>query len=171
MKMTRLSLVLVAALVGLIATAGSAQADPPQTVSQSFTLLGTNTEGVNGYCPFPVLVDYVSKQKTKETTNPDGSISQHFAGPASATVTHVGTPKSLTYKINGPGTLTTFRDNSFTIDAGGQNLLWTTVANSFRGVPQLAYSKGHVQVAVASSGLTTQYSLSGSRVDVCAALA
>jgi len=62
MKITRLSLVLVAALAGLIATAGSAQADPPQTVSQSFTLLGTNTEGANGYCPFPVLVDYVSKQ-------------------------------------------------------------------------------------------------------------
>ena len=171
MKITRIPLVLVAAVAGLIAAAGPAQAAPPQTVSQSFTLLGTDTEGRNGHCPFAVLVDYVSRQKTKTTTNPDGSVSQRSTGPATATVTHVGTPKSITYKVNGPGTFTTYTDGSFTIDAGGQNLFWTTVANSFPGVPQLAYSKGHVQLAVNAKGLTTEYSLSGTRTDVCAALA
>lgn len=171
MKITRVSLAVAAAVAGMIAMAGPAQAAPPPTVSQSFTLLGTDTEGRNGYCPFPVLVDYVSKQKTRVTTNADGSESQRFTGPATATVTHVGTTNSITYKVNGPGTLTTYPDKSFTIDAGGQNLLWTTVANSFKGVPQLAYSTGHVQLAVDDKGLTTEYSLSGSRTDVCAALA
>jgi hypothetical protein len=171
MRITRASLAAAAAVAGMIAMAGPAQAAPPPTVSQSIPLDGTDTAGRNGYCPFPVVVDYVTRQKTRVTTNPDGSVSQRFTGPATATVTHVGTPKSITYKVNGPGTLTTYPDDSFTIDAGGQNLFWTTVENSFLGVPQLSYTTGHVQVAVNASGQTTDYSLSGRRTDVCAALA
>jgi hypothetical protein len=60
--------------------------------------------------------------------------------------------------------------------AEGSNLLWTTVANSYPGVPQLAYSTGHVEFTVlvdkkGNFGKTTAYSLTGSRTDVCAALA
>jgi hypothetical protein len=170
MKITRVLMAATAAVAGLVVSAGPALADPPPTVSQSFPLLGTDTEGENGYCPFRVDVDYVSKQKTRVTKNPDGSETQRFTGPATATVTRFGTTNSITYKINGPGTVTTYPDDSFTIDAGGQNLFWTTLENSFEGVPQLAYSKGHVQLSVDASGETTEYSLSGTRVDVCAAL-
>ena len=45
------------------------------------------------------------------------------------------------------------------------------MANSYPGVPQLAYTTGDVQFTVDASGKTTSYSLSGYSTDVCAALA
>ncbi len=170
----RIALAAVAAAAGLLIMAGPAYADPPQAVVPPGTpvdLPGTETAGNDGFCKFPVHIEFLSNQKVKETTNPDGSTSQHFTGWSNATVTNKDTGKSITYKINGPGTVTTFKDQSFAIDAGGPNLLWTSVANSFTGVPQLAYSTGHVKVSVNAAGLTTAYSLSGNRTDVCAALA
>jgi hypothetical protein len=173
MKITRMSLAALAAVASLFAMAGPAQADPPQAVLQDpVNLPGTNTAGNDGFCPFPVRIDVTTNQKTTKTTkNPDGSTSSHSAGFATATVTRTDTGKSLTYKISGPGTFTVFPDKSFTIDATGQNLLYTTVANSFDDVPRLSYTTGHVKVAVNAAGLTTDYSLSGRRTDVCAALA
>jgi hypothetical protein len=174
LKTMRIALAAVAAAAGLLIMAGPAQADPPQAVVPPGTpvvLAGTETAGSAGFCRFPVHIDVLSNQKVRETKNPDGSTTQHVTGWSKATVTNEETGKSITYKISGPGTLTIFPDQSFTIDAGGQNLLWTSVANSFAGVPQLAYSTGHVQVAVNATGLTTAYSLSGNRTDVCAALA
>jgi len=49
--------------------------------------------------------------------------------------------------------------------------LWTTLDNSYPGVPTLSYTTGHVSFQVDSSGKTTAYSLKGHRTDVCAALA
>jgi hypothetical protein len=46
----------------------------------------------------------------------------------------------------------------------------TTVDNSAEGVPQLAYTTGHVHVIVDSNGKTTEYELNGKSTDVCAAL-
>ena len=43
------------------------------------------------------------------------------------------------------------------------------MANSFSGVPQIAYTHGHVQVSVGASGLTTGYTLSGNSTNVDAA--
>jgi hypothetical protein len=34
-------------------------------------------------------------------------------------------------------------DGSFSADAGGLNLLWTTQENSFPGVPTISYTTGH----------------------------
>jgi hypothetical protein len=85
--------------------------------------------------------------------------------------TNLKTGKQLTYNISDPGTVVVNPDGSFSAHAGGANLLWTTVANSYPGVPQLAYTTGHVQFTVDASGKTTSYSLSGSSTDVCAALA
>ena len=102
---------------------------------------------------------------------PNGIITGH----ATATVSANG--KTLTYNISGPGVATYYPDTSLHTEvAGGPNLLWTTVANSYPGVPQLAYSTGRVQftltdVSPPGSGVTTAYSLNGSRTDVCAALA
>jgi hypothetical protein len=61
----------------------------------------------------------------------------HFTGDAYATVTNTLTGKSFARTISGPGTVTTFPDGSFTIDAAGPNLLWTTVANSSRACRKL----------------------------------
>jgi hypothetical protein len=107
----------------------------------------------------------------RESTLPDETVVDKVEGSAFVTVTNEATGKSLDYNISGPGTLTTHPDGSFSLDVHGPNLLWTTVANSFPGVPQLAYTNGHVLVDVNASGTTTSYSLSGNSVDVCAALA
>ena len=84
------------------------------------------------------------------------------------------TGKTLNFRISGPGTFTDLdgvAGGAFTLDLGGANLLWTTVDNSYPGVPQLAYTTGHVQVGVEASGLTTRYKLNGRSTDVCKLLA
>jgi hypothetical protein len=87
-------------------------------------------------------------------------------------VTNDDTGKSITYNVSGPGTQTVFLDGSFTIDAAGPNLLWTTVENSKpAGVPQLAYTTGRVRLAVDKTGHTTSYQLNGRSTDVCTKLA
>jgi len=168
--MKRLLLVTAIAAAGLLGVGGPAQADPPPLHSGSFVLTGTATAGTDGFCPFDVRLDYVTHQRTTETTNADGAIVDYSTGAATATVTNTSSGKSLTYNISGPGTLTTYPDHSFTEDNMGPFLLFTTVANSYPGVPALAYTTGHVQLAVAASQLTTSYRLQGHSTDVCAAL-
>jgi hypothetical protein len=121
-----------------------------------------------------VDIDYLSNQKGKDTSGPPGSTATHFTGFASATVTNLATNKTLKFNVSGPGTFTdldSLPGGAFTLDVMGHNLLWTTVANSFPGVPQLAYSTGHVQASVDDAGLTTSYKLNGKATDVCKLLA
>jgi hypothetical protein len=153
MKTTRTSLV--------IAAAGPAQAGPlPTEPSFTMPLVGTDKAGEDGYCPFPVTVQVFNGQKFTETPLPNGGAEQRFTGHAKAIVTRDDDPsKSITYNISGPGTqtfLTAARNASFTIDAAGPNLLWTTVENSQpAGVLPLAYTTGRVRLAVDENGNTT----------------
>jgi len=165
MKKTRTLLAAAAAVAGLIAFAGPAQADQPPTTTTNYSL------AANDYCDFPVNIEYITKQQVRTTTDPDtGVITQVFRGQASAVVT--GNDKTLTFHISGPGTVTSSPDGAFTIDATGANLLWTTRANSFPGVPTIAYTTGPVHVEVNSVGLTTAYTLtSGNSTNVCDLLA
>jgi hypothetical protein len=185
MKKARALLAAAAAIAGLVAFASPAQADPPNAVlGTSFPdpLPGTETDGENGFCPFPVHVDYLSNQLVrKSTTNSDGSTSTRITGWATAAVTNLTTGKTLKFKTSGPGLVTVFPDGAFNLDLGGANLLWTTLGNSFvtdpatgATVPQLAYSTGHVQVKVDEFGDTYSYELNGNGgapTDVCALLA
>lgn len=161
MRLPRMSVAVATAVLGTFALVGTAHAAEPVTIP----LPGTDTAGSAGYCSFPVTVVYTSDQQLRP--GPNGLTTGH----ATATVTNDTTGKTLTYNVSGPGKVTNNPDGSFAVVAGGPNLLWTTVANSYPGVPQLAYSTGRVQFSVASSGKTTSYSLNGSRTDVCAALA
>jgi hypothetical protein len=178
MKKKRMLLAAAAATVGFVAFAGPAQAAPPQAAQGSIDL-AADTADTDGYCAFPVHIDYLSNQRVKETTGPNGETVQHFTGWALAIVTNTDTGKTLKFKVSGPGTVTTFPDevegsDAFTLDVAGANLLWTTVDNSYPGVPQLAYTTGHVQVEVAAGGNTTSYELNGNGgepIDVCALLA
>ena len=165
MKTTRTSLVIAAAAAGLVAAAGPAQADPVPTTTTTIHLN-------KNYCPFPVTIQFISRQQVTNTLLPNGATESRFAGHAEAIVTNDRTGESITYDVSGPGTQTVFPDGSFTIDASGPNLLWTTVKNSQpAGVLQLAYTTGHVQLAVNKKGQTTSYQLNGSSTDVCAELA
>src|SRR5689334_22121613 len=171
MRPCRIAVAVAAAAIATFTLAGTADAAPPPSSTQTVELPGTNTAGSAGYCPFPVKVVEVSQQKAvKSTTLPDGTTVTSFTGHATATVTNENTNTSLTYNISGPGTVTAHPDGSFAVDAGGPNLFWTTVSNSYSGVPQLSYTTGRLQFSVNKSGKTTSYSLSGNRTDVCAAL-
>ena len=168
MKKTRTLLAAAAAIAGLVALPGAAQAAPPQAQTFTIDLPGTNEPlvGDNGFCPFPVQIVAVTNQLT-----PHDKPVNNLTGFGSATVTNTLTGETLTFNISGPGTVTNNNVPPFTIDAHGPNLLWTTVANSFEGVPQLAYTTGHVQVTVDASGQTTIYKLTGHSTDVCKLLA
>lgn len=175
MKTTRTSLVIVAAAAGLVAAAGPAQANPlPTKPNGTFVLPGTDTADDDGFCPFPVTIEIFSAAKVTETPLPDGGAEFRSRGHAEAIVTNDATGESKTYNISGPGTqtfTTAARDASFTIDAAGPNLLWTSVENSApAGVLQLAYTTGRVRVAVDKDGNTFSYQLNG-RTDVCDELA
>ena len=163
----------VVALIGGAAVAGPASAAPPlPSLPYEVDLVGQDTAGTEGYCDFPVHVSVTQgSAHYRQSTLPDGTRVTKAEGSAFATVTNETTGKSLSYNISGPGTITEDPGGSFSLDVHGPNLLWTTVENSFPGVPQLAYTHGHVLVEVNADGTTENYSLSGNSVDVCAALA
>jgi|tagenome__1003787_1003787.scaffolds.fasta_scaffold20499256_1 hypothetical protein len=163
-------------LVALLAAAPAGASDRiplgPQT---PFHLPAQTPLGgaVTGYCPgFSVLVDYTrSNEYYTTSTAADGTVTQKYTGDARITVTNENTHKSITYNASGPGTFVSFPDGSSSGDLHGPNLLWTKLDKSYPGVPTLSYTTGHVSFHTESSGMTTAYSLSGHRTDVCAALA
>jgi hypothetical protein len=155
---------------GLLLASQPASATPPNAATGSFDLPGIDTAGSDGFCPFAVTVSYINNEQITEQVLPDGTKIDTYRGTAFATITNDKTGKSVTYTISGPGTYTYPPDNSFMLDAAGPNLLWTTVADSYPGVPQLNFTRGHVKVEVNSTGLTTSFQLAGNSVDVCAAL-
>jgi hypothetical protein len=184
MKKVRALLVAAAAVAGLVAFASPAQADPPNAVLGSSVPdpLPADTDTTDGYCKdFAVHIDYINNQLVRRsTTNSDGVTSIRITGWATAVVTNLTSGKTLEFKVSGPGLVTVYPSGAFNLDLGGANLLWTTVDNSYTDpdtgvtVPQLAYTTGHVQVEVDSSGQTTFYELNGNGgepTDVCALLA
>jgi hypothetical protein len=157
-------------MISVLAATAPAQAAPPQVQPGHVDLPARDANG-GGYCPFPVSVDYVTKQRAQDSTNPDGSTSQRVTGYAFATVTNLSTGKALDYQVSGPGVWTYYPDQAFAFEGGGVNIFWTEYGKSYPGVPQLNYITGHVSFHVNATGLTTSYQLSGSSTDVCAALA
>jgi hypothetical protein len=155
-------------LLGWSPFAGPAQAVPPQAASGSFDLLGTDTEGSNGYCSFPVTVDFVNNQLTPRPQN-------RLTGFISVTVTNTDTGKSLKFNASGPGIVTVADDpdgGSITTDGTGPWFTWTTVENTEpAGVLPLAYTTGRLHYVVDANGNTIEYELTGKSQDVCALLA
>jgi hypothetical protein len=131
---------------------------------------------LEGYCEgFTAVVTYTEfNQYIIQEMTSDGTTTLKITGYVQATVTNQTTGKSVTYNISGPGTIVLYPDGSFSIDAGGPNLLWTLPENleQFPDVPTISYTTGHVTVEVAASGETTFYHLQGAPpTDVCAVLA
>jgi hypothetical protein len=137
---------------------------------------GPNPTVLEGYCTgFTAVVMFTELNQyiIQETTDPEtGALILKITGHAQATVTNQSTGASVTYNISGPGTVVINPDGSFSVDAAGPNLLWTTPENSFPGVPTISYTTGHVTFTVdRTTRETTSYSLAGRRTDVCALLA
>jgi hypothetical protein len=155
-------------LVGLLAAAPAGASDPRVPLPTPDPVV------LEGYCDdFTAVVTFTKMNQyvIHETTAPDGTTTLQIAGHAEATVTNQTTRTSVTYNISGPGTLVSYPDGAFSIDAHGPNLLWTAPEFSFPGVPTISYTTGHVTVQVAASGQTTSYRLEGRQTDVCAVLA
>ena len=162
------SIVVPFVLTGLLTVAPAGAQRPHEPLPSDPVVLPAGQ-----YCPgFTALITYpVMNQHIIRQTTVDGVTTLKITGHAKATVTNLSTGESVTYNISGPGTVVFFPDGAFSIDAHGPNLLWTTVANSFPGVPTISYTTGHVTVFVDATGQTTSYSLAGRRTDVCAVLA
>ena len=173
----------VASGLALLGGAGASAADPPQPAPPQlpFVLPGTDTAGVDGYCPFGVLFTLVvNDEHVRMTSEPNGDTVETFNGHLVASVQNVNTGKTLKYNSSGPGVVTTHSNGSYTVDTHGGNLFYTTVRNTFTGppaVPQIFYSTGHLVFTVAAGELndnaapTVAWALTGRMADVCAALA
>ena len=166
-------------LIGLLSVA-PASAKPPQPLPtpDPIVLPQFVPDMVDGYCQgFTARVTYTKmKQKVVQDTTVGDVQTQKITGNAQVTVARLdeagNVVKSVDYNVSGPGTLViNKKDGSFSVDAHGPNLLWTTKANSFPDVPQISYTTGHVTFAVNPAGLTTSYTLEGRQTDVCAVLA
>jgi hypothetical protein len=161
-------------LIGLLsaAPADAQRPHPPYNPGPNPTVLpqGDYCDDFTAIVTFTKLNQYIVQDTTDPVT---GVETLRITGNAQATVTNQSTGESVTYNISGPATVVINPDGSFSADAGGPNLLWTTQANSFTGVPTISYTTGHVTFAVDASGKTTSYTLAGGarQTDVCAVLA
>jgi hypothetical protein len=161
-------------LIGLLsaAPADAQRPHPPYNPGPNPTVLPQSE-----YCDdFTAVVSFTKLNQyiIHDTTDPvTGVETLRITGNAQATVTNQSTGESVRYNISGPATVVINPDGSFSADAGGPNLLWTTQDNSFPGVPTISYTTGHVTFAVDASGQTTSYTLAGGarQIDVCAVLA
>ena len=160
-------------LLGLSAAPADAQRPhPPYNPGPNPTVLPQDD-----YCDdFTAVVTFTKLNQyiIHDTIDPvTGVETLRITGNAQATVTNQSTGESVRYNISGPATVVINPDGSFSADAGGPNLLWTTKDNSFPGVPTISYTTGHVTFAVDDSGQTTSYTLAGGarQTDVCAVLA
>lgn len=159
-------------LLGLLAAApaDAQRPHPPYNPGPNPTMLpqGEYCDDFTAVVSFTKLNQYIIHDTTDPVT---GVRTQRITGNAQATVTNPSTGESVRYNISGPATVVINPDGSFSADAGGPNLLWTTQDNSFPGVPTISYTTGHVTFQVAASGQTTSYQLRGRQTDVCAVLA
>ena len=95
------------------------------------------------YCDdFTAVVTFtrLNQYIVRSTTASDDTVTWRITGNARATVTNQSTGESVSYNISGPATVVINPDGSFSAVAGGPNLLWTTQANSFPGVPAISYT-------------------------------
>jgi hypothetical protein len=162
----------LAAFVGLLWAGPASATDPriPLTADPVTLPAGQFCQG------FDVLVTFVDFNQyiIHAATAPDGTTTLRITGRARATVTNLATGESVSYNISGPGTVVLYPSGNIKSgDLARPNLLYTSLANSFPGVPTISYTTGHVSFTVDASGLTTSYSLAGGarQTDVCAVLA
>jgi hypothetical protein len=161
-------------LIGLLsaAPADAQRPHPPYNPGPNPTVLpqGEYCDDFTAVVTFTTLNQYIIQDTTDPVTHVE---TLRITGHAQATVTNQSTGESVTYNISGPATVVINPDGSFSAEAGGPNLLWTTQDNSYPGVPTISYTTGHVTFAVDASGQTTSYTLAGGarQTDVCAVLA
>ena len=161
-------------LIGLLSAAPADAQRPhlPYDPGPNPTLLpqGDYCADFTAVVTFTKLNQYIIHDTTDPVTHVE---TLRITGNAQATVTNQTTGESVSYNISGPATVVINPDRSFSADAGGPNLLWTTQDNSYPGVPTISYTTGHLTLAVDASGQTTSYTLAGGarQTDVCAILA
>jgi hypothetical protein len=119
---------LTALLLVVGAPAGAVQATPPGTPV---------VVDLGQPCPFKILVEVTAKQFVRAVL-PNGLMV--ITGPAFATVTKVGTDRSITYNISGPGT---FDPATNRLSLEGQSMISNVI-----GTPFLITTSGKVSFIV-----------------------
>lgn len=182
-RLKRVLAAMGASLALLVASPVHAAADPPQKfpTPDPSVLPGTDTAGIDGYCPFGVRLTYlVNDEKGRATTDANGDQIQTYTGHLVVAMQNIKTGKAITFNSSGPGVVTTHPDGSYTVNTHGNDLFFTTVRNTYRGrpaVPQIYYSSGHLVFTVAAGMLndntapTVAWSLTGKLTNVCLELA
>ena len=99
MKRTRTLLAAAAAIAGLVAFAGPAQAVPPQAQTFTIDLPGTNEPGVGE----TASARSRCKSWRSPISSPPMTPVNNLTGFGSATVTNTVTGKTLKFNISGPG--------------------------------------------------------------------
>jgi hypothetical protein len=147
-----LGVVLMAVLMVSAATAGKPSREP----------ILIEDEVLTGICPFPVLVEFTAN-KEYVTFFDDGRIL--VTGKLFVRLTNVDEPNNvLDLNISGPARITPLSERPtgrglfilFPEDAGGPGLVLTT---------------GRVDILRAEDGFIADFTVKGTSVDVCAALA
>ncbi len=165
-------IVALGALLGMFGgavTASPALARGPQwqlLSAEPFTLPAS-------FCGFEVGVTFpVGKEYLKVLKTSDGSMTFLVTGLATASFTDLGTGKTITENVSGPGKITEFPDGSVTLSQEGLTAKFLAPADAQRfGLPAVGVTAGLLTTSVAADGSITSMSLDGHvLVDVCAAL-
>ena len=162
-------LLAVVALLLITAAPASANNDPHRV----FLPAGPVDLGAE-YCGFAVRLDFpVNKEYETVSTLPDGSLLEKVTGSFFATVTNIGTGKSITVNASGPGSFTTSADGkTFTWAFTGQALWYYPGLTSF-GLPSNIVRTAGPGVATFDNVTGDLLNLSGHPhvlMDVCAAI-
>lgn len=163
----RVGLTAAAVAVCLIGFAPSAGAASPfrvfLTPGPDFTFAGT--------CAFPVLAHTVTdKEYATFTTLPDGTVTEAITGKAVGEYTNLNSGKSIVVNTSGPGVVTFNTDGTIGVDLRGPSTwLFTPQEQADFGLPQFAYTAGHMQY-VYNGGLFQNLTFTGSVTDLCDSL-
>jgi hypothetical protein len=157
----------MAVAAGLLAGAGPASAG-----SKREPVVLTDAVASCASRGFDVLISAVrNKEYQTATPLPDGSTLLHITGSLVSRLTNVTTGKAITVNTSGPAKLTFHPDGSFEVDGTGAGLLPLGAAAAPFGLPELALTKGHLQISFGPSGEVKSLSMRGNVTDLCAALA
>jgi hypothetical protein len=168
--MRRVPVLLAVLALLLITTAPAAANNDPHRIFVPADPVNLGAE----YCGFAVRMDFpVNREYETASTLADGSLVERVTGSFFATVTNVGTGKSITVTASGPG--------SFTTSADGNTFIWAFTGQTLWYYPGLiSFGLPSNIVHMAGPGVATFDNVTGDLLqltghphvltDICAAI-
>jgi hypothetical protein len=161
---------LLGMLAGVVTASPALAARGPKweiVPADPFTLPGDT------FCGFDVGVSLpVSKEYSKLLKTPDGVVATLTTGALTASLTNLGTGKTITENISGPLKATVLADGSAVVAFKGLTLFALEPAQAKQfGLPIVSVTAGALTASFDPDGNPVSVSLQGHvQVDICAAL-